>query len=200
MTSINCYISDEYQKYNDTTLIINEETNKILIENGVDKILASHISNLLARDPLVVFEEKLTAEPDSEHFEQFNTTNWNTMRLKPPVKVGSTNIGWRVEFRPTELQFTDYQNASFLTFIMLLSRAILHFKLNLIIPISKMDENIQKSQKRDACLTEKLYFRTNVYDSSSSEGEFSNLTINEIINGNEIFPGNNFFNFFVKIM
>lgn len=197
MTSINCYISEDYQKYNDTNLVINQETYKIFTENGIDKNLAAHISNLLFRDPLVVFKEKLTAEPDFEHYEQFNTTNWNTMRLKPPVKIGlglgSANIGWRVEFRPTELQFTDFQNASFLTFIMLLSRAIIHFKLNLIIPISKVDENIQISQKRDACLAEKFHFRMNIFDSESTEDQFSTLTINEIINGSETFKGKSSF-------
>ena len=37
-----------------------------------------------------------------------------------------------------EVQLTDFENAAFAVFIVLLSRAILHFNLNLYIPISKV--------------------------------------------------------------
>lgn len=58
------------------------------------------------------------------------------MRFKlPPV---NSNIGWRVEFRPCEVQLTDFENAAFGVFIVLLTRAILTFKLNMLIPISKV--------------------------------------------------------------
>ncbi|VDP98569.1 unnamed protein product [Trichobilharzia regenti] len=70
------------------------------------------------------------------------------MRFKPPP-LNST-IGWRVEFRPTELQLTDFENAAFVTFILLLSRTILKYKLNLLIPLSKVDANIATAFKRDS--------------------------------------------------
>jgi glutamate--cysteine ligase catalytic subunit len=47
-------------------------------------------------------------------------------------------MGWRVEFRSMEVQFTDFENAAFSIFIILLSRAILTFGLNFYIPISKV--------------------------------------------------------------
>jgi glutamate--cysteine ligase catalytic subunit len=47
-------------------------------------------------------------------------------------------MGWRVEFRSMEVQFTDFENAAFSIFIVLLSRAILTFGLNFYIPISKV--------------------------------------------------------------
>ena len=37
-----------------------------------------------------------------------------------------------------EVQITDFENAAFAVFVVLLSRAILHFNLNLYIPISKV--------------------------------------------------------------
>ena len=37
-----------------------------------------------------------------------------------------------------EVQLTDFENAAFAVFIVLLSRAILHFNLNLYVPISKV--------------------------------------------------------------
>ena len=58
------------------------------------------------------------------------------MRFKPPPP--NSSIGWRVEFRPMEIQLTDFENAAFVVFVVLLTRAILSFKLNLYIPITKV--------------------------------------------------------------
>jgi len=57
---------------------------------------------------------------------------------------------------------TDFENAAFSVFIVLLSRAILKFGLNFYIPISKVDENMQRAQKRDAVHQQKFFFRKNV--------------------------------------
>ena len=85
-----------------------------------------------------------------------------TMRFKPPPP--NTQIGWRVEFRPCELQFTDFENAAVCCFVVLLTRVILSYKYNILIPISKVDENMKRSQKRDAIINERFYFRTNITD------------------------------------
>jgi glutamate--cysteine ligase catalytic subunit len=58
------------------------------------------------------------------------------MRFKPPPP--NSNIGWRVEFRSMEIQITDFENAAFAVFIVLLTRAILSYGLNFYIPISKV--------------------------------------------------------------
>lgn len=119
------------------------------------------------------------------------------MRFKPPPP--NSSIGWRVEFRPCELQLTDFENAAIVVFIVLLTRVILSFKLNFLIPISKVDENMQKAQKRNACMEEKFWFRRDVIASKdeceSSPNNESGCegcelwTINEIINGKDNFPG-----------
>jgi glutamate--cysteine ligase catalytic subunit len=49
----------------------------------------------------------------------------------------NSQIGWRVEFRSMEVQMTDFENAAFAVFIVLLSRAIMSMNINLYIPISK---------------------------------------------------------------
>ena len=67
-----------------------------------------------------------------------------------------------------EVQLTDFENAAFSVFFVLLSRAILSFDLNFYMPISKVDENMQTSQKRDAARTQKFYFRKNVFTSEDS--------------------------------
>ena len=82
------------------------------------------------------------------------------MRFKPPPS--NSPIGWRVEFRPCELQMSDYENAAVACFVVLLTRVILSFGYNLLVPISKVDENMKRAQKMDAILKEKFFFRTNI--------------------------------------
>ncbi len=62
------------------------------------------------------------------------------MRFKPPP--AGSDIGWRVEFRSMEVQMTDFENAAFALFVVLLSRAILSFSLTFYVPISKVSEII----------------------------------------------------------
>jgi len=68
--------------------------------------------------------------------QNIQSTNWQTLRFKPPPP--KSPIGWRVEFRSMEIQMTDFENASFVVFIVLLSRAIMSMNLNFYIPISKV--------------------------------------------------------------
>jgi hypothetical protein len=70
------------------------------------------------------------------HGQNLQSTNWQTLRFKPPPP--NSLIGWRVEFRSMEVQMTDFENAAFSVFVVLLSRAILSFNLNFYIPISKV--------------------------------------------------------------
>jgi len=96
-------------------------------------------------------------------------------------------IGWRVEFRPIELQFTDFENAAFVSFVILLSKAIKHFNLNFLIPISQVDANMQRAQQINACLTEKFHFRTNC--TTQDDSVLQEMSINEIMNGSKQFKG-----------
>jgi glutamate--cysteine ligase catalytic subunit len=73
-------------------------------------------------------------------WQNIQSTNWQTIRFKPPPP--NSPIGWRVEFRSMEVQMTDFENAAFAVFIVLLSRAILAFSLNFYIPISKVRTDI----------------------------------------------------------
>ena len=71
-----------------------------------------------------------------DHFENIQSTNWQTIRFKPPPV--NSPIGWRVEFRSMEVQMTDFENAAFSIFIVLLTRAIISFDLNFYMPISQV--------------------------------------------------------------
>ena len=124
------------------------------------------------------------------NFELFNCSNWRLLRFKPPpIKSESSlnRIGWRVEFRPTELQLTDFQNTAFATFIILLTRAIIDKKLNFLVNITQVDANMNEAVKRNACLEGKFGFRQNIY--SNDDVEVREMSINQIINGSESFKG-----------
>ncbi|XP_063979497.1 glutamate--cysteine ligase catalytic subunit [Diachasmimorpha longicaudata] len=192
--SIDSYLSIQGDKYNDVPLTYDDEIYNQLLENGIDRLLAQHVAHLFIRDSVSLFSEKVhqNDEEDTDHFENIQSTNWQTMRFKPPPP--NSSIGWRVEFRPCEVQITDFENAAIVCFVVLLSRVILSYNLNLLIPISKVDENMAKAQKRDAVRTEKFWFRKDIRseakDDQKLEDEYAEFTINEIINGKEgVFVG-----------
>lgn len=196
--SIDSYLSPDGDRYNDIPLVIDEEAYQKLRDAGIDHLLAQHIAHLFIRDSVSLFSEKVhqNDEEDSDHFENIQSTNWQTMRFKPPPP--RSTIGWRVEFRPCEAQITDFENAACVCFIVLLTRVILSYRLNFLIPISKVDENMKRAQKRDAARNQKFWFRKDLAtqnspsnDTDTTQGEtYTEMTINEIINGKgEEFPG-----------
>ncbi len=85
---------------------------------------------------------------------------------------------------------TDFENASFVVFIVLLSRAIMSMNLNFYIPISKVgtsvevavlrkapdmdpggtqvDENMRRAQQRDAVNQATFFFRREIFTPASS--------------------------------
>ena len=58
-----------------------------------------------------------------------------------------------------EIQLTDFENAAFSVFTVLLTRVILTFDLNLYIPISRVDANMQRAHSRNAAAKGKFFFR-----------------------------------------
>jgi glutamate--cysteine ligase catalytic subunit len=58
-----------------------------------------------------------------------------------------------------EIQLTDFENAAFAAFTVLLTRVILAFDLNLYIPLSKVDANMQRAHSRNAAAKGKFFFR-----------------------------------------
>lgn len=206
------YISQDSrlrQEYLDPDLVVDEDYKSRLVKGGMDEILATHFAHLFIRDPIVIFAEDLkTLDLDkTDHFENLQSTNWQHMRFKPPPP--SNDIGWRVEFRSMEVQMTDFENAAFAIFIVLITRAILSFDLNLYIPIAKTTENMETAHGRDAVLKGSFYFRKDPLCSGSQhtatainpqdkhtstateakrdltpvEDEYACFTIDEIING-----------------
>ena len=192
----------------DPNLVVDQDLKQRLMDGGMDDLLATHFAHLFIRDPLVIFAEDLQ-ELDltkTDHFENLQSTNWQHIRFKPPPPDKDT--GWRVEFRPMEIQITDFENAAFAIFIVLITRAILSFDLNFYIPIPLTTQNMETAHARNAVLDHKFHFRNDplparpvkVNGASGTttpagqpsrpptptgpvEDEHSLMTINEIING-----------------
>jgi len=193
-------------KYNDVNSEIDQSTFDRLIQAGVDDRLAKHVAHLFIRDPLVIFSERIHVDDKetTDHFENIQSTNWQTMRWKPPPL--NVAMGWRVEFRPMEVQFSDFENAALTVVIMLCARVILFFDLSLYIPLSKVDINMKRAHERDAVLRQRFFFRKNLVPleakcapevvnrsastASASSEEYEEMTIAEILLGKgENFPG-----------
>ncbi|KKA26882.1 hypothetical protein TD95_003254, partial [Thielaviopsis punctulata] len=186
-------------EYFDPDLVIDPEIKQQLMDGGMDERLATHFAHLFIRDPIVIFEEDLQ-ELDlskTDHFENIQSTNWQHIRFKPPP--ANSSIGWRVEFRPMEIQLTDFENAAFSVFIVLVARAIMSFGLNFYIPIRKIDENMERAHALDSLSTQRFYFRKNpfpVHGGSGSNGinGFSNGTSNGVSNGHGTLDGSGYSN------
>jgi len=176
--SIDCYLcnckggrQDPAQLYNDLSLVYSEEHVQRLVKSGIDEVLARHVAHLFSRDPLVIYRDRIALDDRTEidHWENLQSTNWQTVRWKPPPpskgvldNTSEEHIGWRVEFRSMELQLTDFENAAFTVFIVLLSRVVLALELSLYIPISRLEENMRNAQQREAITKQKFWFRSNI--------------------------------------
>jgi len=181
-------------KYNDIDCPVDEAAMATLLAAGVDKTLSQHVAHLFVRDPLVIFSERihLADSENTDHFENIQSTNWQTVRWKPPPP--NSDIGWRVEFRSMESQLTDFENAALTVITVLLSRVLLYFRLNLYVPLSKVDENMATAHTRDAVLNQKFWFRKHMADAEADvagdEDECELMTISEILTGKGAhFPG-----------
>jgi len=76
---------------------------------------------------------------------------------------------------------SDFENAALVVFLALMTRVIITYGLDLTIPISQVNENMNTAHRRDSVRQEKFYFRRGT--------ETSQLYMNEIINGTKDFVG-----------
>lgn len=190
--SISTYLSKQGERFNDIPLVLNQNYYEVMLANKVDPAVARHIAHLFIRDPITLYKEKLEQSNDElDHFENIQSTNWQTMRFKPPPSADSP-IGWRVEFRPLEAQTSDFENAAYVVFITLLTRVILAYKLNFLIPLSMVDENMIEAQKRDAVKNSEFWFRKDIMHKSSSKEPLSTVLENCTTNNSSM--ANNVFN------
>ncbi|KAB8261517.1 glutamate-cysteine ligase-domain-containing protein [Aspergillus pseudonomiae] len=178
---------------------MDEQAKRQLLDGGMDESIASYFSNLLWHDPLCLNQDAIElSSPETTHmFEKFQHGVWKHVHLKMPE--ASTGAGWRIEFRPMEVQLKDSENAAFAVFMFLLSKAIMAYRLNFYIPIELVTESMQLAQKLDAVTKERIWFRRRDWapgglnsvqcnpqhgcSQSQMEDTYALMTIDEIING-----------------
>jgi glutamate--cysteine ligase catalytic subunit len=206
-SSIDMFISEDemnLKDYNDLELPLHEESYKRLVDGDVDELMARHVSSLFIRDPILVYEDTLERIGNkgsifsTDEFENIQSSNWRSMRFKLPSPSGKKGEdGWKVEVRPMEIQPTPFENAAFCIFVVLLSRAIILYRLNLYIPLSLVDENFRRANmlrrrkeeyfsplEEDKAI---FYYRKNIFDKGVPE--ISEGTIREIFLGDEKYVG-----------
>jgi glutamate--cysteine ligase catalytic subunit len=94
-----------------------------------------------------------------------------------------------------EVGVTDFENAAYTVFIVLVSRVILAFDLNLYIPLSKVDENMDRAHRRNAATSERFWFRATeaageLLDGREGVSSVIEMSVDEILNGKKgTFPG-----------
>ncbi|CAG2242989.1 GCLC [Mytilus edulis] len=195
-SSVETYICPEHSQYNNTDIVYDKDSYEELKNEGLDEALSKHIAYLFIRDPLFLCSETLDQDEilDIQHLENINSTNWQTLRLKLPIC--NTSTGWRVEFRPMEIQLSDFENAAYAVFVFLVTRIVIAYRLNFVIPISKdvimiihsVVYNILFGPFTDKSITEIKITKPGQLKTKDGD-DFCQMTIDEIINGNVEFPG-----------
>lgn len=187
-----CLPDDLDQVYNDISPYMDAETLRLLREKGVDEALAKHVASLFVRDPILCYDQTSA----QEDFENIQSSNWRSMRLKPPKFA--TESGWLVEVRPMDIQPTSFENAAFSIFVVLFSRMVLSLNTTFYLPISKVDVNFSRTNtlnKVPQCIRDwlefekeqKFWYRENIFDMGPpviKEG-----TIQEIFLGTDKYCG-----------
>lgn len=91
-----------------------------------------------------------------------------------------------------EVQLTDFENAAFTAFVVLVTRVLLVFDLCFLIPLSKVDDNMKRAHCIDAVKTQKFWWRPDVM---LNEGQcplgckYEEMTMRDIVGGCRTFPG-----------
>lgn len=182
-----------------------------LMHGGMDELLATHFAYILSRDPLFLTHSDVSEHSDPDAMQDFAAFQgvWQHVHLKLP---DGDNGGWRVEFRPMEVQLRDSDNAAFSIFMYLVSRAIVTYHLCFYIPLDLVSQSMHHAQKRNAVVDGLIWFRRQGWASQSftcfacddqggcvqckhppafDKMEFGLLSLDQIINGEPAggFPG-----------
>ena len=190
--SVSMYISPQpegLEQFNDNRVEIDQQYYEQIQAHGIDERLAKHFAHLFIRDPLVIYSsgvEQLDDASRSDHFENIQSTNWQTVRFKPPPY--NSDIGWRVEFRVMEVQPTPFENAAFSCFVILFVKATQKYGNISYIPMSLVDQNMGRAHRRDPC-NQTYHQRANIFADKITDMHVLEMTIDEIFNGKKLSNG-----------
>ena len=183
--SVSRYLSEEGQKFNDDPkCLIDTSAYSRLVDGGIPKNLAAHIAHLFIRDPLAIYRELMhqNKEESTDHFDNIQSTNWQSLRFKPPSKEGTN--GWKVEFRVMDAQLKDQDNARLVAFMAILVRSIVKDPKvwqQFYMPITLVDQNFERAHEQNAVTQGKFW-----WPSQGDPGKLVEISAREILQ--TIFP------------
>ena len=156
-SSISRFVHKIGQKYNDLKEEYDEDCYNYLKKKNIPDNINKHISYLFLRDPIIMYEKdlnknKLITENETDFFVNINSSNWNNVRLKPPLNAKDS---WKIEIRMLDMQTNNFKNASFIIYILLLTRTIIHYNMNFYMPLSYIEKNYHNIEKQN--FDKKLY-------------------------------------------
>jgi glutamate--cysteine ligase catalytic subunit len=160
------------------------DTERRLQQGEMDYLLSKHFATILDRAPVALTPSDLQnlESDDINLFDILHSCTYPHVDLKIPSDDG--NLGWRLEFRPMEVQPSDFENAAFVIFVQLLARTILHLNLDLYMPIETVKENMDRAHTRDAVNREHFHFRHNIQARNvDTRDDYILMTLDEIMNG-----------------
>ncbi|KAF2834522.1 GCS-domain-containing protein [Patellaria atrata CBS 101060] len=209
----NTYIANDprlHPEHQKSQLQVNEQVQRRLEEEGMDSILAKHFAHDFLRDPIVMSEEDIKehstkdeepalpneshdASVGTDHIDAIEGTLYPHVRFKVPP-ANDPRIGYRVEFRPMETQFTDFENAALSIFLRLLTLALRKSDKDMYVPLRVVYDNMEKAHPRDAVRSSKFLWRVDTKEHSgengaeqrngdSGEADVVPMKIDEIFNG-----------------
>ncbi|KAK0647542.1 Glutamate--cysteine ligase, partial [Lasiodiplodia hormozganensis] len=178
-----------------------------LVAGGVEEGVARYYAGALGR-PLFVFPRAFADAlcaggeeegrggggkvPPNANFEAMHKAFFPHVKLKHPTAEGE---GWRVEFRPMDVQLSDFENAAYVVFVVLAARAVERFGVDWRVPLGKVWENFDRAHPRDAVRWQRFWWRVGDGGSDRVNGverkrpNVALLTVDEIINGCQSFKG-----------
>jgi glutamate--cysteine ligase catalytic subunit len=169
--------SSSARRLNDRTMKSIDGLRPDLRSHGVPPSLAVYLSHVLNRDPLIDAPhisdgDDTSTSAQSSRVDLMNlhmSTWWPHVRLKlPVVSTFDKSLPWRVEFRPMDAQPSDMENASLVVAMRILQQTIDHFDLDLRIPISAVEENMNRANARAAATDQVFRFAAKIGHSANA--------------------------------
>ena len=98
--------------------------------------------------------------------------------------------GWRVEFRPLEIQLTDFENAAFALLTVLASRCLLAMGYNFYLPMSMVEENMRRAQLQNAAVEQSFWVRKEAFRPAivTATGDGGAATFGDVESGRSLVP------------
>lgn len=113
-----------------------------------DEYAAKYFHHVVSREPLVLYsEDEDGPDKPQSYWQTYNSFAWETCRWKPPT---CPEEGWRIEFRPMEMQCSVAENTAFSAFICLLGRAIISFGLDFRVPHALIRASLGDAEQKGA--------------------------------------------------